>query len=98
MKRLKRLDSNETVIGYFKEKVENEKKKNLKEAWNLIETRVKYRSQMDEEDAVENLFGEVEEVLKTLPDDAELPPRKIARAIFMKPPSYNLAEKGTSKR
>eukprot|EP00924_Labyrinthula_sp_SR-Ha-C_P014154 snap_masked-scaffold_77-processed-gene-0.34-mRNA-1 protein AED:1.00 eAED:1.00 QI:0/-1/0/0/-1/1/1/0/397 len=76
------LGSNDEIINAIKKKIVRVKVEDAGSAEGLIRKQVVFKKEMDEEEAVEVLFQEVEEVLSLLPPESRRKPRKIAKAIF----------------
>eukprot|EP00924_Labyrinthula_sp_SR-Ha-C_P003349 augustus_masked-scaffold_15-processed-gene-6.56-mRNA-1 protein AED:1.00 eAED:1.00 QI:0/0/0/0/1/1/3/0/1302 len=76
------LSSNDEIINAIKKKIIRLKVEDAGSAEGLIRKQVVFKKEMDEEEAVEVLFQEVEEVLSLLPSESRRKPRKIAKAIF----------------
>eukprot|EP00924_Labyrinthula_sp_SR-Ha-C_P000042 augustus_masked-scaffold_60-processed-gene-0.71-mRNA-1 protein AED:0.69 eAED:0.69 QI:0/-1/0/1/-1/1/1/0/2071 len=76
------LGSNDEIINAIKKKIVRLKVEDAGSAEGLIRKQVVFKKEMDEEEAVEVLFQEVEEVLSLLPPESRRKPRKIAKAIF----------------
>eukprot|EP00924_Labyrinthula_sp_SR-Ha-C_P003155 augustus_masked-scaffold_15-processed-gene-0.43-mRNA-1 protein AED:1.00 eAED:1.00 QI:0/0/0/0/1/1/2/0/2053 len=76
------LSSNEEIIGAIKKKIIRLKVEDAGSAEGLIRKQVVFKKEMDEEEAVEFLFQEVEEVISLLPSESRRKPRKFAKAIF----------------
>eukprot|EP00924_Labyrinthula_sp_SR-Ha-C_P005510 augustus_masked-scaffold_62-processed-gene-0.16-mRNA-1 protein AED:1.00 eAED:1.00 QI:0/-1/0/0/-1/1/1/0/2107 len=79
---LGQLGSNEDIIEALKKKVVKIRVESAGSAGGLIKDQLKFKQNMDEEEAVEILFQEVEEILSYLPPHAERKGKSIAKAIF----------------
>eukprot|EP00924_Labyrinthula_sp_SR-Ha-C_P012711 augustus_masked-scaffold_67-processed-gene-0.22-mRNA-1 protein AED:1.00 eAED:1.00 QI:0/0/0/0/1/1/2/0/569 len=73
---------------YLKEKVQQEKTKDLKSAEDLIEIYICFNEDILEEEAIVIMFKEVDGLLEIMPPGAGIKTRYIAQAIFEKLPDY----------
>eukprot|EP00924_Labyrinthula_sp_SR-Ha-C_P013616 snap_masked-scaffold_5-processed-gene-8.34-mRNA-1 protein AED:0.46 eAED:0.46 QI:0/-1/0/1/-1/1/1/0/784 len=85
---LGKTNSNEEIIEALKKKILEIKLRDVGSAEALLKQEVTFRNGIDEEEAVEILFREVDETLESLPEEAEKKPKKIAETIFDLLPSY----------
>eukprot|EP00924_Labyrinthula_sp_SR-Ha-C_P014491 snap_masked-scaffold_94-processed-gene-0.5-mRNA-1 protein AED:1.00 eAED:1.00 QI:0/0/0/0/1/1/2/0/774 len=88
LKILGKTDTDRDIFTYLKEKVQQEKTKNLKSAEDLIKKCIYFNEDILEEEEIVNMFKEVDELLEIMPSGAEMKPRLIAEAIFEKLPDY----------
>eukprot|EP00924_Labyrinthula_sp_SR-Ha-C_P001778 snap_masked-scaffold_64-processed-gene-0.73-mRNA-1 protein AED:1.00 eAED:1.00 QI:0/-1/0/0/-1/1/1/0/352 len=88
LKFLGKTDSDQDIIKYLKDKVQQEKRKDLKSAEDLIKKYIYFNEDILEEEAIVIMFKEVDELLDIMPPGAEMKPRLIAEAIFEKLPDY----------
>eukprot|EP00924_Labyrinthula_sp_SR-Ha-C_P007807 augustus_masked-scaffold_28-processed-gene-3.91-mRNA-1 protein AED:1.00 eAED:1.00 QI:0/0/0/0/1/1/3/0/505 len=87
---LGQLSSNKVIIDALKKKVVKIRVESAGSAEGLIKDQLKFKQNIDEEEAVEILFQEVEEILSYLPLHAERKGKSIAKAIFSLLPPHIL--------
>eukprot|EP00924_Labyrinthula_sp_SR-Ha-C_P010525 augustus_masked-scaffold_70-processed-gene-0.101-mRNA-1 protein AED:1.00 eAED:1.00 QI:0/0/0/0/1/1/3/0/726 len=88
LKFLGKTDTDQDIIKYLKEKIQQEKTRDLKSAEDLIKKYIYFNEDILEEQAIFIMFKEVDELLDIMPPGAEMKPRLIAEAIFEKLPDY----------